>query len=116
MTVLRIVLLILHFVGLASLLGGFLYQMSEPVKRVVSGMFHGVLTQLVTGLGLVGVAYAAGDGDDIDNAKIGVKLAVTVTVAVLVIVYRRRESIGVPVWAAIGGLTLVNVVIAVAWR
>lgn len=116
MNVLRTVLIILHFVGLASLLGGFLYQVKEPVKRVLQGMVHGALTQVVTGVALVGVAYGLGNGDKVDNTKIAVKLIVAVVITVLVFMGRRKESITTPVWAAIGALTLLNVVIAVAWR
>ena len=119
MTALRIVLLILHFVGLASLLGGFLFQMSASAKRVLPGMVHGALTQLVTGLGLVGVAeYLASQTDDfeVNHVKVGVKLAVATVITVLVLMNRGKESIAVPVWATIGGLTLLNVVVAVAWR
>ncbi len=116
MTILRIVLLILHFLGLASLLGGFLYTMKDKVKTLPSGMFHGALTMLVTGVALVGVAYGSGNGDHVDNGKITVKLLVALAVAVLVILNRKKESVAVPVWATIGGLTILNVIVAVAWR
>lgn len=119
MTILRIVLLILHFVGLASLLGGFLFQMSARVKKVLPGMFHGALTQLVTGLGLVAVAEvrASQIADfEVDHAKIAVKLVIALAITVLVLLGRRKEAISVPMWVTIGGLTLLNVVVAVAWR
>jgi len=48
-------LVILHFIGLASLLGGFLVQMSSAEKGVNPAMLHGALTQLVTGLLMVGL-------------------------------------------------------------
>lgn len=51
MTALLDTLLALHFVGLASLLGGFLTQMSAGTKRIVPAMLHGALTMLLTGLG-----------------------------------------------------------------
>lgn len=108
--------LVLHFIGLASLLGAFLVQMRPRTKRVDAAMLHGALTQLVTGVALVGLAYALGDGDDVDNAKIGVKLLVLLVITVLVLRGRRRESVPVGVWGAIGGLTILNVVIAVMWH
>ena len=48
-------ILILHFIGLASVVGGFLVQMRSPQKGVNPAMLHGALTQLVTGLLLVGL-------------------------------------------------------------
>lgn len=118
MDVLRIILLIIHFVGLASLLGGFLVQVRAIGKgegRVLPAMLHGALTQLVTGLLLV-ATIQMGDLSELNNIKIGVKLLVTIAVTVLVFVFRRKAP--APSWAlwTIGGLTLANVVIAVAWR
>lgn len=118
MEAIRIILLILHFVGLASLLGGFMVQMKGMRTGDVvinPAMLHGVLTQLVTGLLLVGVVEM-GDLHPMNHVKIGVKLAITVIVAVLVFVSRKRERVSVPVFGAIGALTLANIVIAVAWH
>jgi hypothetical protein len=115
MDVLTTILVILHFVGLASLLGSFLFQLSAPKKLIVPGMFHGILTQLVTGIALVGIASAAEDSD-VDHVKVGVKLLVALVVAALVIAYRKRESVSAAVWWTIGALSLLNVVVAVAWN
>jgi hypothetical protein len=116
--IIRIILVILHFVGLASLLGGFLVQVKAIAAgkgTVVPAMVHGALTQLITGILLVGV-IEMGDLYDTDNIKIAVKLLVAVVITVLVFVYRRKSP--APSWAlwAIGGLTLLNVIVAVAWR
>lgn len=111
MDIVRDLMLVLHFVGLASLLGGFLVQMKGRTKRVEAAMFHGALTQLVTGLALVGIAEA-GDAD-VNHMKVGIKLVVLIAITALVLVGRRKESVSTGVWGAIGGLTLVNVIVAV---
>ena len=118
MDILRIILLILHFIGLASLLGGFLVQVKAIGAgrgTVVPAMLHGALTQLVTGLLLV-ATIEMGDLVELDNVKIAVKLVVTVVITVLVFVYRKKAP--APSWAlwAIGALTVANIVVAVAWR
>ncbi|TFD49421.1 hypothetical protein E3T46_13350 [Cryobacterium sp. Hh11] len=118
MDLLRNILLILHFVGLASLLGGFLVQIKPIIAgkgTIVAAMFHGALTQLVTGLLLVGVIQVGTLGH-IDNTKIGIKLLVLIVITVLVIVNRKKPSVSSLVLWAIGALTLVNVVIAVLWK
>ena len=112
------ILVILHFIGLASLLGGFLVQVKDTIAgkgTVVAAMFHGALTQLVTGLLLVGLVQMAEPGE-IDNAKIGVKLVVLIVITVLVIMYRKKPV--APSWAlwAIGGLTVANIAVAVLWK
>ncbi|GAA4367331.1 hypothetical protein [Agromyces bauzanensis] len=118
MDILRIILVILHFVGLSMLLGGFLVQVraiGQGKGTVVRVMIDGALTQLITGLLLV-ATIEMGDLYDLDNWKIAVKLLIAVLITVLVFVYRKKDP--APSWAlwAIGGLTLANVIVAVAWR
>ncbi|EYR62102.1 membrane protein [Actinotalea ferrariae CF5-4] len=106
-------LVVLHFIGLASIIGAFLVQTRASTKRIEPAMWHGALTQLVTGLLLVGLAEM-GDAD-VDNIKIGVKLLVLVAILVLVARGRKKASVPTGVWGAVGGLTVLNVVIAVFW-
>ena len=119
--ILRNSLLVLHFVGLASLLGGFLTQMkamAAKAAKVVPAMVHGVWTAFVTGLLLVGVAewrIAMGAAIDIDHMKIGVKSLVVLVILILVMANRKKETVATPVFGAIGALTLTNVVLAVFW-
>jgi hypothetical protein len=75
-------------------------------------MFHGALTQLVTGLALVGIAEAALDAD-VDHMKVGIKLLILLVITGLVWANRKKEAVSTGIWAAIGGLTIANVVIAV---
>ena len=119
MQILATILVILHFIGLSFLLGSFLVQVKDIAKgqgRVLRGMIDGALLQLITGLALTGI-YSAHliDGEEVNNAKIAVKLVVLVVIVALVFVYRKREV--APSWVlwAIGGLTTLNVVLAVAW-
>lgn len=113
MDLLREIVLIIHFIGLASLFGGFIVQMSSREKVVNNAMFHGVLTQLVTGILLVGLREM--QDLEVDQAKVGVKLLITAVVAVLVVMNRKKPTISVAIWAAIGGLTMLNIAIAVLW-
>ena len=110
-------LVVLHFIGLASLLGGFLVQMKSADKGVNPAMLHGALTQLITGVLLVGIASAGlVPGEEVDHAKIAVKLVIVLIITALAIVGRKRTPPQVGLWGAIGALTLVNVVIAVFWN
>ena len=114
MEIVKNLTLVLHFVGLASLLGGFLVQLSASGKRIDPAMFHGALTMLVTGIALVGIDQAM-DDPDLNNAKVAVKLLVLVVITVLVMANRKRPTVPVGLWATVGGLTLLNVVLAVFW-
>lgn len=112
MDLLRDVLLFLHFIGLAALFGGLFVQVKASPRVVNNAMFHGILTQLVTGLLLVGVLEA--DDADVDNAKIGVKLGVALVIGVLVWVNRRKQ-LADGLFFGLMGLTALNIAVAVFW-
>jgi len=106
---------VLHFLGLASLIGGWLVQMRARGERHVNpAMLHGALTQLVTGVIIVGLGEAVLDRE-YDYAKITVKLVITAIVLLLVWVNRRKEVIPDGLYYLVGGLAIVNVAIAVLW-
>ena len=109
----RHLLLFLHLLGMASLLGGALVQLRDRIQVVNSAMLHGVITQIVTGLLLVGVLE--GQDEPVDHAKIGVKLAVALVIGVLCWVNRRKESIPPGLFMGITLLTVANVAVAVFW-
>lgn len=89
-------------------------QVKATPRVVNAAMLHGILTQLVTGILLVGVLE--GMDEHVDNAKVGVKLLVAVVIAVLVFVNRNKRSITDGLYFALMGLTALNIGIAVFWR
>jgi hypothetical protein len=116
MDVLINVFVALHIIGIAALLGGFLTQMKAMgagTARFVPAMLHGALTMLVTGVALVGLNQA--DDHSVNNIKIGVKLAVLVVILALVYIKRDEEKAEKGVFAAVGGLTVANILIATLW-
>ncbi|MEU9091120.1 hypothetical protein [Streptomyces sp. NPDC048428] len=116
MRVLIDVFVALHIIGIASLLGGFLTQMKAMgagTARFVPAMLHGALTMLVTGIALVGLDQA--DDHPVNNIKIGIKLLILVVILGLVYVKRDEEKVDKGLFAAVGGLTIVNIFIATLW-
>lgn len=106
----------LHILGIAALLGGFLFQMKAVgagEARMVPGMLHGALLMLITGIAMVGFREA--DGSAVNHIKIGVKLALLVVILALVYVKRDDEKVAAPVFGTVGALTTANVFIAVLW-
>lgn len=114
MQILQQVLVLLHLVGFASLFGGFLVQAKVAQPEINAAMLHGALTQLVTGLVLVGLLEAFSDGP-INHVKIAIKLVVAVVITILVVKNRKFESIPRGLWLLLGGLTLINAALAVLW-
>jgi hypothetical protein len=106
---------VLHFLGLASLIGGWLVQLRARGERIINpAMLHGALTQMATGLVIVGLGEGVLDRE-YDYAKITTKLVVTAIVLLLVWVNRRKEGIPDGLYFIIGGLAVANVVVAVLW-
>ncbi|MBW1601376.1 hypothetical protein JJV70_04500 [Streptomyces sp. JJ66] len=106
----------LHIIGIAALLGGFLFQMGAlrtGGARMLPGMLHGALTMLVTGVALVGLNEA--QGATLNHVKIGVKLAVLVVILALVYVKRDDRTVPAPVLGTVGLLTIVNIFLATLW-
>jgi hypothetical protein len=114
-------LVVLHLVGLSALLGGFLVQIKAlraKTAEILPAMVHGVWTSFLTGLLLVGVReweLAIGGGTDLDHSKIAIKSVVALIVLVLVMMNRKKKTVSGSVLGTIGGLTFLNVVLAVFW-
>lgn len=113
MEALRLVLLVLHLLGLATVVVGLLRQLNRAEKGVDGLVAHGATLQLVTGLLLVGVLEA--DDADVNHVKIGIKLVVALAVVGLAHANRRKPSIPAGLFWGLIGLELVNVVVALAW-
>lgn len=107
--------LVLHLLGWAIVIGGYLATVRQP--GLFRGTFHGAATALVTGIVMVGMAESIdslGKTDSINMAKIAVKLLIALTVTILAFLAQRRgDQVAPGIKHAIGGLTLVNIVIAV---
>lgn len=104
---------VLHFVGWALVLGGYLASLRTP--GLYKGVFHGAATALVAGIVMVGLAEM---GDflpyDLDMTKIGIKLAIALVIAVLAFLAKRKgDDVAPGLKHAVGGLVLVNIIVAV---
>ena len=113
METLRLVLLFVHVLGFAALIGGLLAQARMPEKRVNAAMRDGIGSAFVFGLLLVGV-LEAGD-DPVNHTKIAVKFAIGLVILVLVMMNMRKERIPQGLWAGILLLAIANVGVAVFW-
>ncbi|MFM6979972.1 MAG: hypothetical protein ACKOWE_01020 [Micrococcales bacterium] len=109
------IFVILHLLGMASLMTGFLGQMKELKNgaKVTAAVFHGSWTLLVTGFVLVGLAYAP-DSTEEPNSWVLAAKAIVITV-IFFIAYTYNKKTQTPKWVipVIGLLTIVNISLAV---
>jgi hypothetical protein len=109
----RDLLLFVHLLGMAALFGGALVQLRDQAQVVNGAMLFGALTQVVSGLLLVGVIE--GQDEELDHTKTAVKLAIGLVVAVLCWINRRKQFVPRGLFLGILLLTTANVVVAVFW-
>ena len=117
MDIVHSILLTLHLLGMAAIVGGFFLQMRRKSDFDLRPILGGAITQVVTGLALVGGAEAT--DVDLIYAKIGVKLGIAVIVlvaAIVATVVQKRGGRVQPWFHAAGGLAVVNVLVAVFWH
>jgi len=116
------IVVFLHIVGAAMIVGIWIGQMKKPT--VHPRQFDGAMLQLLTGIALMGLIPVLGQTiprfADPDYAKLGIKLVVALAVGVLAFMGRRRykkgEDVGNGLAHGVGGLALLNVAIATLWQ
>lgn len=115
MEFLRLLLVFLHLLGMALLIGTFMLQAKAgPEAPVNKGWLHGTGLQLLTGLILMGLD-PLNDEVSYNPIKIGIKLLVLVVIGALAIAFLRKPA--APRWLnpTLGALVVVNVGLAVFW-
>ncbi|HEY5515572.1 MAG TPA: hypothetical protein VIK12_05130 [Pengzhenrongella sp.] len=108
------ILLVLHLLGWALVLGGTLTNLRTP--RIAPGVLHGILTALVTGIVMAGLISSGATDEDPNNPKFAVKLVVAAVATGLVIFGSTRpERVTRRLLLGIAVLVVLNVSIAVLW-
>lgn len=110
------ILVVLHLLGWAIALGGIVASLKEP--KISGGVLHGLYLALATGLAFAAFAGMAADTwyHPLDYAKIGIKTVIALVVVVMGIFGKNRpEKVTKGYLAAMAGLIVVNVAIAVLW-
>lgn len=116
MIILFYILLFLHVVGAAMVVGPWIAAMKTPT--VHPRQRDGALVQVITGIAMMGIIPAL--GWDANYVKLGIKFAIGLAVAVIAIIGARKVKRGEPVSTGlahgVGGLGLVNIAIATLWQ
>ncbi|GAA4348074.1 hypothetical protein [Angustibacter luteus] len=117
MSVVYNIVVVMHLLGMAAVVGGYLTVLRQP--RVLGIMRDGAGTALLAGIVLVGLAESDAVDKDLNHAKMGVKLVVALAVLALAIVGAKRDREGkdsAVLAHLVGGLAILNVVVAAVWR
>jgi hypothetical protein len=112
------ILLFCHLLGMATLISAFFVQRRRTGDGLSSLWLWGSAVQALTGLAMVGVIDGAkinGGLGTSGHVKIGVKLVVLVVIGVLALIGGNLPQRARRLSDVMGGLTVVNVAIAVFW-
>jgi hypothetical protein len=112
--ILRHLVVYLHLIGFALLLGGSVAQYLTGRLRINPAMWGGALIQVLTGL-ILAAPWGLEPGEKLNYAKLGVKLVVALMILAMTFFPRNREKVNRGHFLATVGLVLVNAAVAVFW-
>ena len=116
MGVLYSIIVFLHIIGAAMIVGIWIGNMKKPT--VHPRQRDGVFLQILTGVMLMGLIPAL--DIDANYVKLIVKLAIAIVIAVLALIGVRKHKAGQPVSPglahSVGVLGLINVALATLWN
>ena len=127
MDILRDILLISHFFGLALIIGPFVGRLRADGGYMFGVVFSGALIQFVSGLALTGLAemrLADIDTMSVDHTKIAVKTIIGLIILVVAFIgYRSQRKMDagapqrklLPLLHTAGALAIINIAVAVMW-
>ena len=109
--------LVLHFIGLAGLLGGLLAQIAVKPKKLPSFVLHSAWLMFIAGIAMVGINQMMHADDPtveiLDHLKIAIKSTVLLVIIVLGYLNIKKSELSSKLWTVMTCLAIFNVVIAV---
>jgi len=104
----------IHLLCVAAILTLLLLQVNKNPKKLNPGIVHATLTALIAALVMVGLWDQVHD-EAANHTKFGVKGLVLAVILTLGYTNLKKPVLKNSIWAAMLGLTILNIVIAYAW-
>ena len=114
MEILRHIVVYLHLIGFALLLGGAVAQYLTGKLRINLAMLGGAVLQVLTGL-ILAAPWGLAPDVKLNYVKLTVKLVVGLMILAMVYFPRNREKVNRGHFLAVVGLVLLNAGVAVLW-
>ena len=113
------IFLVLHFIGLAGLLGGLLAQIPNKPKQLQKLVMHSTWLVFIAGLVMVGINQMMHAGDPtvevLDHIKVAIKSTILIVVLAIGYLNIKKAALSNKAWGLMTLLTISNIVIAVFW-
>jgi uncharacterized membrane protein YfbV (UPF0208 family) len=105
----------IHLLCILAILALLLIQVKKSPKKLNPGVVHATLTAFVAGIVMVGL-YEKVNVDEVANhTKFGIKGLVILVILTLGFKNVKKPELKNSVWAAMLGLTVLNILIAYLW-
>jgi len=104
----------IHILSILGILGLLLAQVQKKPRKLNPGIIHAGLTAFVVGIVMTSIWKQVNPDEAINHAKFGVKAVVLSIILVLAYKNVKKEVLQTWVWATMLGLTVLNIIIAVA--
>jgi hypothetical protein len=104
----------IHLLCVVAILALLLLQANKNPKKLNPGVVHATLTALIAALVMVGLWDQVHD-EPANHTKFGVKGLVLAVILTLGHTNLKKPVLKNSIWAAMLGLTILNIVIAYSW-
>jgi len=104
----------IHLLCVVAILALLLLQANKNSKKLNPGIVHATLTALIAALVMVGLWDQVHD-EPANHTKFGVKGLVLAVILTLGYKNLKKPVLKNSIWAAMLGLTILNIVIAYSW-
>ena len=103
-------LLVLHFIGLAGLLGGLLAQIPNKPKKLQPFVLHSAWLMFIAGVAMVGVNRAMHANDAtveiLDHVPVSIKSTVLLVILALGYLNLKKATLSTKIWGSMTVLSL----------
>ena len=111
------IFLVLHFIGLAGLLGGLLSQISAKPKKVQAIVLHSAWLKIIDCTAMVGINQSMHANDStveiVNQTTVALKSAVIAVILILGYKNFKKPELSTKIWGTMTGLAVLNIVLAV---
>jgi hypothetical protein len=111
------VFLVLHFIGLAGLLGGLLSQISAKPKKLAPFVLHSAWLMIIAGVAMVGINQAMHSNDAtvelVNQVTISIKSLVIGVILTIGYSNIKKSELSTKTWVLMSSLAVLNIVLAV---
>jgi hypothetical protein len=111
MDIIKHIFVLVHFLGLAALIGGAFVQWNTATKQASPTMVWGARMQLITGIILLALVETT--EQNVQHIKFAVKLIVNVIV--VGVLESSRKNLSNTAFQTATGLSILNVAVALFW-